>query len=92
MVVDWIRDKYSYNLVIDTIVPRYKHSDGIFRVETTSVVISNFLKSLGYDGITPDGARKSFLIEGDIQFLFDFLKVLGIEKKYVWRTTVYVKD
>lgn len=89
---DWWNDRYRYNVVIDTILPHDEIFDGYFRVESKSRTVSNFLKSIGYPKITHYDSTECFVVNGDIQFLFDFLKMLGIEKKYGWRTTVYVKD
>jgi hypothetical protein len=89
---DWWNDRYRYNLVIDTLLPHDESCNGCFRVESKSRIVSNFLKSTGYTKITPYDSTECFVVHGDIQFLFDFLKMLGIEKKYRWRTTIYVKD
>jgi len=88
----WWNDKYRYNLVIDTVVPCDGIRTGVFRVESSSRIVNNFLVSVGYTKITPYDSPECFVVNGSIQFLFDFLKMLGIEKKYRWRTTVYVKD
>jgi hypothetical protein len=93
---DWWNDSYRYNLVIDTVLPRDESCNGCFRVESNSEIINNFMNSVGYS-TTPhyssgSGRAGCFVVNGDIQFLFDFLKMLGIEKKYRWRTTIYVKD
>lgn len=89
---DWWNDKYCYNLVIDTVVPYDGIRTGVYRVESSSKTINNFLVSMGYTKISPYDSPECFVVNGDIQFLFDFLKMLGIEKKYRWRTTIYVKD
>lgn len=90
---DWWNDKYRYNVVINTILPHGGIQTGVFKVDSSSRIVNNFLCSSGStEVITPYDSPRCFVVNGDIQFLFDFLKVLGIEKKYRWRTTIYVKD